>query len=228
MQGDYRAMRPYLAGLASNLVFLAILLIAAGTLQYWPAWLYFAVGVTMNVGTRRVLRQDEDLAKEREKPGPGAKAWDKKLLGVGLLLSIAMLVVAGLDAGRFHLPPRLPWPWSVAGLVISTAGMALFLRSLAENRFFSAVVRIQTDRGHTVCTTGPYAYVRHPGNLGMILGTVGLPLLLLSAWSVIPALLAVVNLVVRTHLEDAALVAELPGYRDYQRVTRYRLVPFVW
>lgn len=93
---------------------------------------------------------------------------------------------------------------------------------------FSAVVRVQADRGHAVCTSGPYAVVRHPGNAGMIVGTLGLPLLLLSAWSAIPAALSVALLVARARLEDDALARELDGYRAYQRTTRFRLVPGLW
>ncbi len=206
----------------------SILLLSAGTLSYWPAWVYAAMGVVMNVLTRLILRSDADLAKERERPGPGAKAWDKQLLGLGLLLTLAMLVVAGLDAGRFKWSPRLTWPWSVAGIILSGVGMGIFLLALKENRYFSAVVRIQSDRGHTVCSSGPYAVIRHPGNAGMIIGTIGLPLLFMSAWSSIPALLSAVLMIVRTRLEDAVLENELEGYRAYQRTTRFRLVPGVW
>lgn len=221
-------MKSLLPAFASNLVFLAILLVSAGSASYWPAWVYVATGVGMAVGMRVVLRGDPELAKERAKPGPGAKSWDKQLLGLGFLLTLAMLVVAGLDAGRYHWEPRLAWPWSIVGLGVSLAGSGLFLFALRENRFFSAVVRIQGDRGHTVCTTGPYRVVRHPGNAGMIVGTLGLPLLFLSAWSAIPAVLSVAVMVVRTGLEDRALEEELAGYREYRQATRYRLVPGLW
>jgi protein-S-isoprenylcysteine O-methyltransferase Ste14 len=221
-------MKPFLTSLLTNLVFLIILLACAGRLSYWPAWAYLAIGVAMSVLTRLVLRKDADLVKERARPGPGAKSWDKKLLGLGLLLTLAMLVVAGLDAGRFHWSPRLTWPWSVAGILLSVSGMGIFLLALRENRFFGAVVRIQSDRGHTVCDSGPYRVVRHPGNAGMIVGTIGLPLLFMSTWSAVPALLSVVVLIARTRLEDAVLENELDGYRAYQRATRHRVVPGLW
>jgi protein-S-isoprenylcysteine O-methyltransferase Ste14 len=106
--------------------------------------------------------------------------------------------------------------------------MVLFLGALRANRFFSSVVRLQRDRGHAVCDTGPYRVIRHPGNLGMIVGTLGLPLLFLSAWSAVPAGLAAALLVKRTQLEDAFLGRELTGYDAYQQGTRFRLVPGVW
>jgi hypothetical protein len=132
----------------TNAVFLTILLVSAGRLNYWPAWAYAAMGVLMSVLIRLILWNDADLSKERAKPGPGALGWDKKLLGLGLLLTLATLVVAGLDAGRFHWSPRLTWPWSLAGLFLSIVGIGIFLLALKENRYFSAVVRIQSDRGH--------------------------------------------------------------------------------
>lgn len=76
------------------------------------------------------------------------------MLGLGLQLNVATLVVAGLDSGRFHWPPRASWTWALLGAALTIAGMAVFLLAMKENRFFSAVMRIQTDRGHTVCTTG--------------------------------------------------------------------------
>lgn len=124
--------------------------------------------------------------------------------------------------------PLLRWPAFAAGLFLDVVGMWLFLTALRENRFFSAVVRIQSDRDHTVCNSGPYHIVRHPGNAGMILGTLGLPLLLMSAWSTIPAAISVVMLVARTRLEDAMLEKDLVGYRAYQSATPYRLVPRLW
>ena len=221
-------MKSVLPALVSNLAFLAILLVSAGRLDYWPAWIYLATGLAMFALSRAALRGNPDLVAERAKPGEGAMAWDKKLLGLGFLLTLAILVVAGLDAGRFRWAPRLAWPFAAAGLALSLAGSGLYLLALKENRFFSAVVRIQRDRGHTVCDSGPYRVVRHPGHAGMILGTLGLPLLFLSAWSAIPALLLVAVMVLRTRLEDETLARDLAGYLDYQRATRFRLVPGVW
>jgi len=221
-------VKRFLSGLANTGFLLAILLVSAGRLTYWSAWVYAAIGVMMNGLTRLVLRSAPDLERERAKPGAGAMGWDKALLGLGFLLVLATLVTAGLDAGRYSWRPRLTWEWSVLGGLLSLAGMGLFFAALKENRFFSAVVRIQSDRGHVVCSTGPYRLIRHPGNAGMIVGTIGLPLLLMSAWSAVPALVSVAVMVARTSLEDSLLATRLEGYREYQRVTRYRLVPGLW
>ena len=104
----------------------------------------------------------------------------------------------------------------------------MFGWAMTTNAFFSTAVRIQSDRGHTVCRSGPYRFVRHPGYVGAILMSLGTPLLLGSAWALIPAAAAMVLMVLRTHLEDDTLRAELPGYEDYAHDVRYRLVPRLW
>ncbi len=216
------------ADLAAVLLFLGILLLSAGRLDYWQGWAYASLGLIMSLATRLILRSDPELEKERSKPGAGAEAWDKKLLGSGLLLTVAMLIVAGLDSGRYHWFPQLSWIWSLPGVLLNFAGMAIFLLALKENRFFSTVVRIQKDRKQTVCKTGPYSVIRHPGNAGMIIGTMGLPLLFMSAWSAIPVLISVIVIVIRTHWEDILLKEELEGYQDYHRITLFRLIPGIW
>jgi protein-S-isoprenylcysteine O-methyltransferase Ste14 len=221
-------MKQFSISFATITVLLAILFISAGRLDYWQAWEYGAISAVMSLCTRLILRNAPDVAKERAKPGASAKGWDKVLLGVGFLLTLVTLVVAGLDSGRIHWLPQLSCGWSPVGVALTMVGSAIFLLALKENRYFSAVVRIQTDREHTVCSTGPYSVVRHPGYAGMIMGTLGLPFLFTSMWSGIPALLSSVLLIVRTSLEDVALEKELSGYQDYQRATRFRLVPGVW
>ncbi len=222
------SLRRFLINLSAIFFFLGVLLISAGRLDYLQGWVYAGISLLMSLATRFILRNDPDLERERSKPGVGAKAWDKELLGLGLLLTLAMLVVAGLDSGRYDWLPHLSWTWFIPGVVLNFAGMTIFLAALRENRFFSSVVRIQNDRKQTVCKTGPYAVVRHPGNAGMIIGTLGLPFLFMSAWSTIPVLLSVIVIVIRTYMEDILLQEELEGYRDYQRTTRFRLIPGIW
>jgi len=97
-----------------------------------------------------------------------------------------------------------------------------------ENRFFTSTVRIQTERGHQVCDSGPYRFVRHPGYAGSLLGVVGIPLALDALWAFVAAAFALVVSVVRTALEDRTLMENLPGYREYARRVRYRLFPGLW
>jgi len=221
-------IKSLIPSLVLNILFLSLLLGCAGRWDYWPAWVYTGTSLVMSLLTKLVLRSNPELLEERNKPKTDAKSWDKKLLALGFVFTLCILVVAGLDAGRLHLNPVLTWPFFVFGWILNLVGMLIFLRSLRENRFFSAVVRIQTDRGHCVCKSGPYSIVRHPGYAGMIIGTIGIPLVLMSAWSAVPSLLLVVLMVRRTHLEDTTLDKELPGYREYRQTTRYRLVPGGW
>jgi protein-S-isoprenylcysteine O-methyltransferase Ste14 len=138
-----------------------------------------------------------------------------------------MLVVAGLDK-RFAWSPRLPLLLHGTAFVIIGLGYSLSTWATVANRFFSAVARIQREREHVVVTTGPYQYVRHPGYAGAIVTSLATPLLLGSLWALVPAALAVCQLVIRTALEDRFLQDELEGYHHYAAQVRYRLLPGVW
>lgn len=96
------------------------------------------------------------------------------------------------------------------------------------NAFLAEYVRIQSERGHTVCTTGPYRIVRHPMYVGVILTVLGIPVLLGSLYALIPAALIAALFILRTALEDRTLRQELPGYAEYARDVRWRLVPGIW
>jgi len=138
-----------------------------------------------------------------------------------------MVIVAGLDH-RYNWSSEFP-PWLIViGFILISLGYAFAAWALAENRFFSSVVRIQTDRGHVVCDSGPYLFVRHPGYAGNILALFGIVLALGSEWTLIPATVASIIAVIRTTLEDQTLQEELPGYRDYARRVRYRLIPGIY
>jgi len=221
-------MRQLLASAVMTAFFVAVLLLCAGRFDYWQAWLYAGLSTLMNLGTRWVQRTAPEVTRERAKPGADAKGWDKALLGVSLLLNLVTFVLAGLDSGRLHRAASVPWAWVTVGLALALLGTALFLWAMGENRFFSAVVRIQTERAHHVCTTGPYRWVRHPGYAGSVLGSLGMPLLLDSAWAYLPALVLIAFFVLRTSLEDRFLQENLPGYREYAQKVRYRLLPGVW
>ena len=154
--------------------------------------------------------------------------WDKVLAPLmALSVSFPLVIVAGLDH-RFDWSPAFPLWLIVLGFILISIGYAFAAWALVENRFFSSVVRIQVDRGHVVCDSGPYRMVRHPGYAGTILALPGIVLALSSVWTMIPAVVALIIAVIRTALEDRALQEELPGYRDYTRRVRYRLIPGVY
>lgn len=113
-------------------------------------------------------------------------------------------------------------------MIFCIFGYVVVVWATASNAFFSQIVRVQTERGHTVVTGGPYYYVRHPAYIGAIVFELAAPILLASWPAGIPSLLAVILLVLRTALEDRALQAELAGYADYARQVRQRLLPGIW
>ena len=143
---------------------------------------------------------------------------------MALSMSFPLVIVAGLDH-RYAWSAAFPLWLNLLGLILIAIGYFFASWALAENRFFSGVVRIQADRGHVVCDTGPYRIVRHPGYAGNILALFGIVLAFSSLWTLIPAALALVIAVLRTALEDRTLQEELPGYRDYATRVRYRLSP---
>ena len=135
--------------------------------------------------------------------------------------------MAGLDH-RYEWSGEFPLWLDLVGIALIAAGYAFASWALAENRFFYSVVSIRTDRGHAVCDTGPYRFVRHPGYAGNIVALFGIVLALDSAWTLVPVALALIISVTRTVLEDRTLQDELPGYRDYARRVRFRLIPGVF
>jgi len=210
------------------LLFFAVIFISAGRLIYWQGLVYVVIGLFMYILSFTALRVDADLMEERSKPGEGAKQWDKVILGLSFLATISMYIVAGLDSGRFHWSPDFHWSLFILGILLTILGQLLFLIAQKQNKFFSSTIRIQTDRGHTVCESGLYKVVRHPAYLGSFIQTIGFPLLFGSLWSIIPVSISIILLLTRTYLEDKTLKDELNGYSEYTLKTRYRLIPFLW
>ena len=112
--------------------------------------------------------------------------------------------------------------------MLITFGYCFASGAIIENRFFSSVTRIQKERGHAVCDSGPYGIVRHPGYAGNLLALPGIVLALGSVWTIIPVIVALIIALIRTVLEDKTLQEELPGYQDYAHRVRYRLIPGVF
>ncbi len=208
-----------------------ILMICGGDLGWWQAWGYSLLFVAAGLGGRIwAERRHPGLLAERQNREKiqSAKAWDKVLAPLmALSVSFPPVIVAGLDH-RFGWSPEFPLSLIVAGLLLISLGYAFAAWALIENRFFFSVVRIEVDRGHVVCDSGPYRIVRHPGYAGMVLALPGIVLALNSMWTLIPAAAALIITVIRTVLEDQALMDELPGYRGYAQRVRYRLIPGIY
>jgi protein-S-isoprenylcysteine O-methyltransferase Ste14 len=215
-------------GLAVSLFFFLVLFISAGRINYWQGWLYVSMNLIMTLMTVLASLGNTELINERLKPGKGIKKWDKFLLGISAAIYLIMIIVSGLDSGRFHWSPKLHWSLYILAIILTLFGHTLFLIAKRQNKFFSTVVRIQTERGHTVCDTGIYKIIRHPGYFGMITSNLVFPLLLGSLWSIIPVILSISILVIRTYLEDKTLINELNGYQEYTHKTTFKLIPKVW
>lgn len=214
--------------LFTTLVFSAILFACAGKINYLQGWIYLAtniIGALMNFWS---IRNDSELMMERSKVGEGAKLWDKLILGLSSLTYLATIAVAGLDSGRYQWSPNFHWIVYVLGVILTIFGQVIFLAARKENKYFSSIVRIQADRGHTVCDTGVYKIVRHPGYLGMTISLASIPLITASIWSIIPTVTAIILLFIRTYFEDETLKKELSGYSGYTQKTKQRLIPKIW
>jgi protein-S-isoprenylcysteine O-methyltransferase Ste14 len=205
-------------------------MIISGVWNWWEAWVYVVINI-LGFFVSRVLaaRRHPDIIAERARSMEmqDAKPWDKILSPALAFGSLLILIVAGADKG-FGWTAPFTLNVKLAALLVVILGYVFGSWALVENKFFSGVVRIQTDRGHRVVTTGPYRFVRHPGYASALWTYLAMPVLFDSLWAFIPSLLLIGVLVLRTSLEDRTLQAELPGYAEYTRKTRYRLFPGIW
>ncbi len=215
----------------TTLFMLGILFLAGGSLNWWEAWAYAAMTIIVLLSSRAVLiLKNPELAQERIQAGKkeNVKPWDKILMPItAIYLPLISWVVAGLDK-RFGWSPDLPDTIQVIALFVIILGSSIGTWAMITNQFFSSHVRIQTDRGHQVVNTGPYRFVRHPGYAGGLISWLAAPVFFSSYWIIIPTILAIMGSILRTALEDRTLLDELPGYEEFARRTRYRLVPGIW
>jgi protein-S-isoprenylcysteine O-methyltransferase Ste14 len=209
-------------------VFFSVIFLSAGKFNYWQGLIYLGIGLIMLTLNYTVFRLDDELMKERSKPGEGTKKWDKIILGLSFLATLAMYIIAGLDSGRYHWSPEFHWSICLLGIILTTTGQLLFLIAQKQNKFFSSTVRIQTNRDHTVCETGLYKVVRHPAYMGSFIQLAGFPLIFGSLWSILPVSLSIILLLIRTNLEDKTLNNELIGYLEYAEKTPFKIIPAIW
>jgi protein-S-isoprenylcysteine O-methyltransferase Ste14 len=214
--------------LIGTLFFLLILFISAGRINYWQGWLYSTICIISVLLNSFALINKDELAAERSGVKSGTKSWDKIIIGLSAVTIIITYIIAGLDSGRFQWSPKFHWGINAIGAILILLGEVIFLMAQKQNKFFSSLMRIQTDRGHTVCDTGIYKIIRHPAYFGNIITAIGIPLILGSLWSFIPSVVSIFLTIIRTSLEDKTLINELEGYSDYASKTRYRLLPYIW
>lgn len=205
------------------------LFLPAGTLAWVPGWVFLGMFFVFFVGVNWwLIRNNPGLAQERLRLGRSdQKGWDKVFFPFMLAISLVWLIFMPLDSVRFkwsHMPVWL----QVVGAVVLLGSFFLLFLTFRENSYLSTVVRVQEDRGHTVISTGPYHYVRHPMYSSFIPFTVGTSLLLGSWYGVLLGLVFVAAVARRAVLEERTLLKDLKGYDEYMAKVRYRLIPFVW
>lgn len=201
---------------------------AAGTFAWPRAWVQLALWLpTIVLNFAILLRVNPAVVAARLNGQRSSARFERVMIPFFLVGTVAIPVIAGLDAGRFGWSSAPLWTlW--LGLLLHAGGDAIMVWAMAVNPYLEKTVRIQTERGHQVVTTGPYARVRHPMYTGLILLMAGMPLVLGSWWTFVPVGSLTLGVVIRMFFEEALLRRELSGYEEYVHRTRYRLLPGIW
>lgn len=207
----------------------ALLFMPAGTLHWPAAWVFLGTIAILGIaGGSWLAKHDPALLAERMHPmmQSDQPAADKIFMLVFGFVALIWFLAIGFDK-RYHASD-MPLGLQVLGFAMLVLSGGFIMWVMRENSFAAPVVKLQTERGHRVVSTGPYAWVRHPMYSGTVLFFVGAPLLLGSWWGVAMSPLFVLLFAIRVRIEERALVAGLPDYADYARRVRYRLVPGLW
>jgi len=202
-QKEKLGIKIVLKSISIFIVFIIITFITAGKLDYWQGWVFNGLNILFILITYIVLIDRKDLIKERMKPGKGMKKWDRIYYAVSTPIFFFMFIISILDASRFYWKPTIPLIFIFLGIILYSIGQIIVLWAKKTNKFFSSVVRIQSERKQTVCTDGPYRYVRHPGYIGGLIFTIGTPFMLGSFWGLFPAIITIFLVFGRTYLEEA-------------------------
>ena len=219
--------RAWVRSALSLVVFMAMLFIPAGTLQFWPGWLYgFIFAASTTAISVYFLKHDPKLVERRMKVGPAAeqRPAQKIIMAITLAGFILLIVLPGLDY-RWHWSSMPPWLVLAANVVLALS-FAIFFIVLKQNSYAASTIRVEADQ--PVVSTGLYAIVRHPLYSGALLLMLVTPLALGSYWTVLVAFALIPVLMWRLLDEERFLKQNLPGYADYCRATRFRLIPLIW
>jgi len=204
------------------------LFLASGDLRWAMAWAYIALGIiVLAINASLLMTRDPELVAERSRTD-AAKSWDRVLApAMGAYGPIATWIAAGLDR-RYQWSVDIALTVQLLALAFVALGYATWTWAMLSNRYFAGMVRIQSERGHSVATAGPYRYVRHPAYIAFIVMYLATAIALDSLWALVPAGAIAVITIIRTNLEDQTLRAELDGYQAYSRKVRFRLLPGIW
>lgn len=226
---QFRSVKMLLQTIGTFSWFVGFLFVAAGRLDWIRGWIAVAMCIVGMTAVGLIAHHYnapllEARAKWRRKD---TKRFDKIILAIYLPLVLIQPAVAGLDAGRYHWS-SMPFALVYVGMILFAPAMVLIAWVMTVNPYAEASVRIQTDRGQTVITSGPYRFVRHPMYVGAILMYLAMPLVWGSVWALVLSGAIAFLLILRTAMEDRTLRKELTGYEEYAARTRYRLLPGLW
>lgn len=206
-----------------------VLMLSAGRWDWRAGWLYVLIFLAFDAATAVVvIPRFPALLIERSRANPNVKSWDKVIMPLAAgIVPLTGWILAGLNK-RWSWKPFVSPEVQLLGFLLTLIGHGLIVWAMGANAYFSPVVCIQEERGHRVADSGPYRIIRHPGYVGAILFSLGIPLLLESWWALIPGVVSVILYVIRTSLEDQTLKKELPGYEEYAGQVKHKLLPGVW
>ncbi|OBH42759.1 hypothetical protein A5684_03885 [Mycobacterium intracellulare] len=224
MKTGIRVTTTSLGGILS---WVLILLLPAGTLHYWQAWVFIAVfTVATIVPTIYLSRANPAALQRRMRAGPRAEPRTaQKFIITGSFLGLfATMVFSALDH-RFGWSSVPAWLSLVGDLLVAT-GLGIAMLVIVQNSYAGATVTVEADQ--TLVSGGLYRFVRHPMYVGNVIMMIGIPLALDSYWGLLFVIPGTIVLALRIFDEERLLFNELPGYRDYAERVRYRLVPYIW
>ena len=220
--------RRTILGFVQLILGLGIALFVPGcTLDFWQAWAYlFVFAVSTALISAYLWKKDPKLLERRVHAGPGAeKERSQKLIQLFASLAfIGLFILSSLDH-RF-VWSKVPLAAVIAGDVLAALGFLIIFIVFKENSFTAATIEVTSDQ--KVVETGPYAFVRHPMYSGALVMLLGTPLALGSWWGLLMFLPITLVIVWRLLDEEKFLAEHLPGYPDYRKKVRYRLIPCVW
>ena len=207
------------------LIFMGLMLfLPAGLLDYWQAWIYCGVlFIPVSFVIFYFLKKDPELLERRMRMREKEEK-QKTIIKTAYIFFFIGFIIPGLDH-RYHWS-NVPVLLVIVANAIVLSGYILVFFVLRENSYASRIIEV--EKGQKVITTGPYAIVRHPMYLGVLLMYLSTPLALGSYWALIFFLPLLPLIVVRLLNEEEVLLRELPGYKEYCQKTRYRLIPFIW
>lgn len=222
-------IKAFLAPIRWIIVIGLVFFLASGEISILRAWIYIGIyalgGLIIGI---ILLKKSPKLLNDRGKMQEGTKQFDKYIILIYFLFAIVITpFVAGIDR-RLNLIELLPFFYLYIGIILYVLSAIFSTWPMLHNPFFEGTIRIQKEKNHNVIKTGPYKIVRHPGYLGMLLGSISLPLTLGSKLAFIPLSIMITLIFIRTYYEDTTLKKELTGYSEYCKEVKYRLIPFIW